>query len=113
MIDFETIKHLIEMLKKQGQIESANTLLALQAENIELKTELFTLREKVQRLEVAPVIEEEFIFDDGAYYEKCDTERKKPFCVACWEERKKRMPMKTFQLGYNLAVHRCPVCYKG
>lgn len=100
---YDIIKDVREFAKEKKNNEMVEKLLDIQARVSEIQEELENtkaenreLRNKVQQLEDASVIEQDLeLREDGCYVRKSEQRQHKKirYCAACWQNYKKLMPV--------------------
>ncbi len=101
----------VKDVQKHGELMRIIGGLSLELAEIEIRLaeqikENQQLKEVIAELK-AEASQPKLIFKNGLYYAPEDNI---PFCPSCFEDKKKRIHLKTFSNSLQLPGYRCPIC---
>lgn len=78
-------RDIVDLLKKGATVEAQEKIMELRVAALALQEENLSLREENRRLKEERVIAAKLVRDGNCYFKEEDTERKHPYCLACWD----------------------------
>ncbi|MFD1218497.1 hypothetical protein [Microbulbifer celer] len=99
----------IDLIKKGSQMEAQSQIqklqeqyLELHAVNLEIKQELFSLREKLAQ-------RDNMVFEEPFFYLHSDGDKVGPYCPKCWQKDEKKCRVVKTPESYG-GSEQCQVC---
>ncbi|HWZ94573.1 MAG TPA: hypothetical protein VNW30_05205 [Opitutaceae bacterium] len=103
-------REIVDLIKKGATIEAQEKIMELRAAALALQEENLTLREENRHLKESQEMNGQLVRIGNCYFMKDDTDRKKPYCMACWDADRKLVSL---ILGHNSFGGRtisCNIC---
>ncbi len=104
MAVMETIKAVVDIVRKLNNVDLINMVIHLQSQVRGLLDENKTLKDDNESLRAKLAVHKSLVFHDDAYWTK---DGEGPFCSRCWDEKKTGVRM---HQGATEGTFVCPSC---
>jgi hypothetical protein len=109
-IPLPSYREIVDLLKKGATIEAQEQIMALREAALALQEENFSLREENRQLKESNALAAKIERHGNCYYKIDDTEKKHPYCLACWDADRKLVSLILSANGFGGNNIRCNVC---
>lgn len=106
----DTAKDLYELVKKGATVESQKKVMQLREEAVALQGENVELKTRIKELEEALAVQESLEFDGRVYWQVTKGKKTGPFCQRCYDFNKQLIRLQAQSTYIGDQVEECWEC---